>query len=89
MTERDVKSTSMGKPGADIELSEEASRLLHYNFECKSRARSSIYGDFDQAAERLIEGETPCVVIKINGRSPLAVIDLEVFLRLNANQKNV
>ena len=36
----DVKSTGMGQPGEDIQLSPAARKLLPYQIECKSKAKS-------------------------------------------------
>jgi len=88
LTERDVSSQPMGTPGPDIRLSEVAFKRLPYNFECKSKRRNSVYSDYDQILARLKQGEIPCLIVKADGRDPLAVVDLEVFLKLNAPKKD-
>ncbi len=80
LTARDVKSTTMGETGADIQLSEMGFSVFPYNVECKSLAKVAIYKHYEQAKSHG-EGE-PLLVIKQNGDKPLAVVDLEHFLML-------
>ena len=86
LEEDDVKSTSMGAQGEDVQLSPKARAVLPIAIECKSRRRIAVYRDYEQATEHA--GETnrePVVVIKENGKDPLAIIDLQYFLDLVAD----
>lgn len=80
LTQRDVFSTSMGKTGSDVELSEKAYELFPYCVECKSRKSVGIYSDYEQAKSHG-NGE-PLLVIKQDRSRPLAVVDLEHFFEL-------
>ena len=83
LTKRDVRSTSMGASGEDVQLSEAAYQAFPYSIECKNRqANKSLYDWYKQAATERKEGE-PLLVIKRNGERPLAVIDAEYFINLH------
>ena len=78
----DVKSTSMGASGIDVQLSEAARTLIPFDTECKSRAAFSVDPMFQQAAENCGEGRTPLLVIKQNRGEVLAVLRLEDLMRI-------
>ncbi len=75
----DVKSTSMGASGEDVQLSSYARSRVPLSFECKSRSRHSVYPYYWQATDNA-NGHIPVVVLKQNNAPPLAVLDLEHFL---------
>ena len=81
LNEDDVKSTSMGVSGEDVQLSQAARELFPYSVECKNLKRIAIYKHYEQAesANRKCE---PLLVIKQNRSKALAVVDLEVFIDL-------
>lgn len=79
--EDDVKSTSMGAGGEDIQLSSYARSRVPFSFECKSRARIHIYQYFWQAVDNA-NGHTPAVVLKQNNANPLILLDLDDFLKI-------
>ena len=80
LTERDVKSTSMGAQGADIQLSEAGFSKFSYEIECKNLAKIAVYNYYEQATTH---GKAePLVVIKQNRSKPLAIVDLEHFIDL-------
>src|SRR5690606_33600200 len=83
----DVRSTSMGAPGVDIQLSPAAKKLFGYSCECKSVARFIGYGYYDQSTANLQSGTRPIVCIKANGREPLVIISLKDFLEIVKNGK--
>lgn len=71
----DVKSTGMGQPGADVQLSPAAKRLFPYQVECKSKAKSPTHTIYHQA---LTHGDTePLVLIKMDRDITLAVVSWE------------
>lgn len=84
----DVRSTSMGAGGEDIQLSPAARRLFPYSIECKAFKSFAIYKVMDQAAENCPKGAEPVAIIKGDRQKPLAVIDAEHFFKL-AGAKNV
>lgn len=78
----DCVSTSMGAPGADVKLSPAARKVYPLEIECKSLAKVSIYQHYSQAASH--GGYEPVVFIKQNGSKPLAIVDAEYFIKLQA-----
>ncbi len=77
----DVKSTSMGNSGEDVQLSPTARKILPISIECKSHARYAIYKDYEQAQHNAKHYQ-PVVIIKQNKSQPLAVIDFNFLLKL-------
>lgn len=77
----DVKSTSMGAGGEDVQLSPAARRLLPISIECKSRANWAFYKDYDQAVVNAPKGSEPVLVVKGNHRLPVVIIDAEWFFK--------
>lgn len=78
----DIKSTSMGAPGEDVQLSPAARRAFPYSIECKNYKSIAVYGWFTQAVTNCPKGSTPMLVIKQNHSKPLVVIDAEYFFNL-------
>lgn len=79
----DVKSTSMGAPGADILLSPAARKLLPYEFEVKNKATSQIHTYYDQAKTH---GKyEPIVVVHRDRHIYLATVSLDHFFQLIKN----
>ena len=79
LTIDDVRSTSMGAGGEDIQLSKAARDLFPYTVECKSNARIAVYKFYEQAQAHG-KGE-PIVVIKQNRSKPLVIVDAELFFK--------
>jgi len=80
LTIDDVRSTSMGAGGEDVQLSTAARELVTYTIECKNRKAIAVYKDYEQAKTHgLIE---PLVILKQNLSKPLALVDAEHFLDL-------
>ena len=76
----DVKSTSMGAGGEDVQLSPAARRSFPYCVECKSRKAFAGYAVLDQADTH---GQyAPLAVVKANQRKPLVMIYLDDFMEL-------
>jgi hypothetical protein len=82
LTKNDVKSTSMGASGVDVQLSEAAIKVWPYAVECKFLARQAVYQHFEQARSNTPEGMETLVVLKQNHSDPLAVITLKHFMEL-------
>jgi hypothetical protein len=77
----DVKSTSMGAAGEDVQLSPFARLRFPHSIECKARAKIAVYEWYKQAKENA-GGHSPIVVIKQDRSDPLVVISLEDFMKL-------
>jgi hypothetical protein len=76
----DIRSTSMGAGGEDLQLSPAARKLIPYNIECKSKAKSQIHTYYNQAQEH---GEyEPLVIVKMDRDIPLAIVSLDHFITL-------
>ena len=81
----DVRSTAMGQSGEDIQLSPAARKLIPYNIECKSKARSQVHTYYEQAKSH---GQyEPIVIVKMDRDIPLAVVSLDHFMTLINNNK--
>jgi hypothetical protein len=77
----DVKSTSMGASGEDVQLSPRARSYLPVSIECKSYKEMAVYKWYEQAKVNS-GGNIPLLVIKANNKKPLVVIDLDRYLFL-------
>lgn len=80
LTERDARSTSMGASGVDVQLSEAGFKAFPYKVECKNLAKVAVYRFYEQR-EPNGDGET-LVVVKENGKQPLAIVSLSHFMEL-------
>lgn len=83
----DVKSTGMGQQGEDILLSPAARKLIPYNIECKSKAKSQIHTYYEQAKQH--GDHEPLVVVKKDRSIPLAIVSLDHFIKLISNDKTL
>ena len=78
----DVRSTSMGAGGEDIQLSPAARKRIPISVECKAKAKSAIYTDYTQATDNAPKGTEPVLFLKADRKKPLAIVDAEFFLSL-------
>jgi hypothetical protein len=76
---RDVESRGMGQSGDDVVLSEAAFKLFPFSVECKNLARVAVYRYYEQRSPT--QGQV-LVVVKENGKKPLAILDFEHFMEL-------
>jgi hypothetical protein len=77
----DVKSTGMGQSGEDLQFSPAARKYLPISVECKSLKAIAVYKLYEQAEQYKDKGE-PVLFIKADRKKPLAVVDLEYYLKL-------
>lgn len=77
----DVKSTSMGAGGEDVQLSPAARRAVPYSIECKARNAIAVYAWYEQAATNA-GSHVPVVFLKADRKKPLVLVDAEHFLQL-------
>ena len=73
----------MGCGGEDVTLSTAARRLLPISIECKNKAAIAIYKDYAQAVANASSHE-PILIVKQNRGKPLAIMDLDYYLQLEA-----
>jgi len=71
----------MGAGGEDVQLSPAARKLFPYSVECKNLAKIAVYNYYAQATTNAGQYE-PLVVIKQDRAKPLAVVDLDHFMKL-------
>ena len=77
----DVSVAKTGENGCDVKLSKIAKRILPYQFECKYQERlSTLPRWFNQSRKhgRL----EPILVVKMNDKKPLLVMDLDHFFEI-------
>jgi len=82
LEEDDVKSTSMGAGGEDVQLSPAARKRMPVSIECKARKSIAVYSYYSQAEDNCPKNIEPVVVIKADRKKPLALVDAEYFLGL-------
>jgi hypothetical protein len=77
----DVKSTSMGASGEDVQLSPAARNQLPVSIECKSYANMVFYKWYEQCVNNCPKDCEPIVVAKANRKKPVVIIDAEYFFK--------
>jgi hypothetical protein len=80
--EDDVQSRSMGAGGEDIMLSSDARHYFPYSIECKNQEKVSIWKAYEQAESNSGKYEA-LLIIKKNGKEPLAIVSAEHFIKTN------
>ena len=85
--EYDIKSAVMGMGGADVTIHNKKLRsLFPYSIECKNQeALKGLYKHYDQAISH--SDLQPLLIIKMNRRNALAVVDAEYFIRMHDNAR--
>jgi len=86
----DIKSTTMGDSGADIQLSPAARKKLNLAIEVKRRKDmgKTFYDFMDQAKNHVKQGEDPVVFFRSDRKPWLVVIDLDFFMKLLKGRQN-
>jgi len=84
----DIRSTSMGVSGEDLQLSPAARKLIPFAIECKNQEKLNIWESLNQAEEN--SGDYDAVLIfKRNRSKTYAVINIDKFIELiNENSKS-
>lgn len=81
LTGRDIRPTPMGVSGADVQLSEAATKVFPFSVECKCVESLNIWKALEQA-ESNADGLYPLLVFKRNRSEVYATVRLETFLAL-------
>lgn len=81
LREGDLRSTSSGANGEDVQMSPRAQELIPYSFEAKNQERLNIWAAIEQANTNA-NRRVPVVVIKKNHSAPHVVLPWKAFLRL-------
>ena len=79
---KDVITAKTGQNGPDIVLSKVARKLVGVNFECKNQNKMKTIYDWYKQSSKGAHKLTPSVVMKMNTREPLVVINLDDFMDL-------
>ena len=88
LQEDDVRSTSMGAGGEDVQLSVAARQCMPYSIECKNTERLAIWSAIEQCEANAPDGSTPLVVFKRNRSKMYAVLPWEHFMALQQKREN-
>ena len=76
----DIKGAIMGEQGMDVKLSPAAYKEYPLKIECKNQEKfKGIYDIYSQAEEHKGKGE-PIIILKMNRKNPLVMMDLDFFL---------
>lgn len=84
----DIRSTSMGASGEDIQLSPAARIVFPVSIECKNVEKLNLWNAYDQAVENAGEHE-PVVVFKKNHKDPKVMVDARFFFKVLCEGKNI
>lgn len=77
----------MGESGLDIQLSDKARSLFPYAVEAKNYARIAIYKWWKQCKDNAKSEELfPVLVVKQDRGEPLAILELDHFLKLTKKE---
>jgi hypothetical protein len=82
LKKKDVNVAGNGVNGPDIILSTVAKKLCPYLFETKNQNKMKTIYDFYNQAHKNAGPLEPAVIMKMNAREPLVVIDVKHFFKL-------
>lgn len=77
----DIESRSMGAGGEDLIMARAAREKFPHSIECKNVEKLNVWDAYDQASANSGNYE-PILIMKKNGKKPLAVVDAEYFIKL-------
>ena len=84
----DVKSTTMGEAGRDIQLSPLAQIVFPYSVKAKRQEKLNIWAALEQA-QKNSKGLTPLLVFKRNHSKTYVALEIEDFMKLIQLQVSV
>lgn len=87
LTTDDVRSTSMGAGGEDVQLSQAARLVVPFQIECKNKEHVAVYSWYEQARQH--GPHEPLLIIKENYAEPLVIIDAKLFMTLLRRSQQV
>ena len=87
LTADDVRSTSMGAGGEDVQLSSAARRLIPYSFEAKNQEKLNFWAAIEQARANTPANATYAVVFKKNKEKPHIIVPWSHFADLIASPR--
>ena len=74
----------MGRKGEDVQLSDKAKKLIPYSIECKNQEKMKYLWEAYEQATSNSNNLEPMVVLKINQKKPLVLIDAEHFFKVQS-----
>lgn len=77
----DIESRSMGAGGEDLIMARAAREKFPHSIECKNVEKLNVWDAYEQATMNSGDYE-PLLIMKKNGKKPLAVVDAEYLIRL-------
>ena len=77
----DIRSTSMGVSGEDLQLSPAARKLIPFAIECKNQEKLNVWDSLKQAEENSGDYD-PVLIFKRNRSKTYAVINIDKFIEL-------
>ena len=77
----DIESRSMGAGGEDLIMARAARSRFPHSIECKNVEKLNVWDAYEQAVLNS-NGYEPLLVMKKNGKKPLAVLDAEYLIKL-------
>ena len=84
LTEDDVRSTTMGANGTDVQLSRAARDAFPYSVECKAVEKLNMWAAWEQCKANVKQGDVPLLVCKKNRSEVLAVLPWPHFANMLA-----
>ena len=81
LKETDIQVARTGENGPDVKLSRIAKRLIPFQFETKAQQRMKTIYKWKKQSEKKTNLDG-VLVMRANGRDPLVVINLDLFLDL-------
>ena len=84
MHPEDIKTAVMGESGEDIKMARAAREKFPMSIECKNVEKLNVWDAYEQAKANAGNYE-PIVIMKKNGKKPLAIIDAEYFIKNQCN----
>ena len=87
LPEEDVRSTSMGAGGIDIQMSSRAMELFPLSIEAKNQESLNIWKALEQAIANCAENTTPAVVFKRNRSETFIALPWNSFRTLMKQRK--
>ena len=82
----DIESRSMGAGGEDLIMARAAREKFPLSIECKNQEKVNVWKAYQQCDMNAKDYE-PLVIIKKNNFKPLAVVDLEHFIKLHKQEE--
>lgn len=77
-----IESRGMGQNGTDVRLDSAALKLFPYSVECKFQESWSIPAWIEQAKKNVIKNTNWILVCKRSKKSPVVIIDADVFFQI-------